>query len=71
MIWYTWLGFFGLIFGILASGVLQTPMLRSALVGFAAGIALVIVVNAVMPQPAPCLQSSKGWDIVRAHWICR
>jgi hypothetical protein len=46
-------------------------MLRSSLVGFAAGIVIVIIVNVATPQAAPCLQNAKGWDVLRAHAICR
>jgi hypothetical protein len=66
-IWYTWLAYFGLLFGIVASGLFGTPLTRSAVIGFAAGIGVVLLVNFVDPTPAPCLQNSKGWDILRAY----
>ena len=66
-IWQTWLGYFGLICGIVAAAVLQTSLLRSAAIGFVAGLALVILWNVVAPAAAPCLQGSSGWDILRAH----
>jgi hypothetical protein len=36
-IWYTWLGFFGLICGLVVAALFEWPAMRSALVGFAAG----------------------------------
>ena len=66
-IWYTWLGFIGLICGLVVAAVFEWPAMRSALVGFAAGLVLVTVVNVVDPEPATCLQNSKGWDILRAY----
>jgi hypothetical protein len=66
-IWQTWLGYFGLICGLVAAAVLQTSALRSAAIGFVAGLVLVILWNVVAPSAAPCLQSSTGWDILRAH----
>jgi len=42
-------------------------LVRSAAIGFAAGIAIVILVNLIDPKPVPCLQNAKGWDILRAY----
>jgi galactitol-specific phosphotransferase system IIC component len=69
-IWYTWLAYLGLIFGLLASIVAGTSLARSAAIGFAGGIVLVILWNIVEPTPAPCLQHSKGWDVLRAYSFC-
>jgi hypothetical protein len=66
-IWYTWLAYFGLLFGIVASALFGTSLTRSAVIGFGAGIVVVFLVNIVDPTPAPCLQNSKGWDILRAY----
>ena len=66
-IWYTWLGYLGLIAGLVAAAALGWPPLRSAAIGLAGGIAFVTMVNVVDPKPADCLQSSKGWDILRAY----
>jgi hypothetical protein len=66
-IWYTWLGYLGLILGIVTSAVFGTSLVRSGAIGFVAGVALVLVVNLVDPTPAPCLQNSKGWDVLRAY----
>jgi hypothetical protein len=66
-IWYTWLAYLGLIFGILASIVAGTSLMRSAMIGFAGGVVLVILWNIVEPTPVPCLQNSKGWDVLRAY----
>jgi hypothetical protein len=69
--WDTWLGFIGLVGGLLVAAYLQLPPLRTALIGFAAGLALVTVMNVLSPDPTPCLQNSKGWDILRAYrWAC-
>ena len=65
--WHTWLGYIGLICGVVASGILGTSLLRSAAVGFGTGIAIVVLINVVSPTPAPCLQDAKKWDILRAY----
>ncbi len=67
-IWHTWLAYFGLIFGLGASGIFRGSPGRSALIGLAAGGVLVALWNVAAPGTAPCLQSSKGWDqILRAY----
>ena len=66
-IWYTWLGYIGIICGLIGSAVLGTSLLRSAAVGFVAGIVIVLLINIVHSTPAPCLQNAKGWDILRAY----
>jgi hypothetical protein len=63
----TWLGFLGLIFGLIAAAGFGWPPLRSALLGVASGAALVVLINVVSPKPANCLQQSKSWDILRAY----
>jgi hypothetical protein len=71
-LWHTWLGYIGLICGILASAVLGTSILRSAAIGFATGVVMVVIINVATPGPTPCLQDSKGWDILRAYSLdCR
>jgi hypothetical protein len=66
-IWYTWLGFLGLLCGLVAATIFEWPAMRTGLVGFAGGIVLVTLVNIVQPTPASCLQNSKQWDILRAY----
>ena len=66
----TWLGFLGCMCGLMAAAIWNWPAIRSAAIGFAVGIAVVMVVNLVAPSPAPCLQSAKGWDVWRAHLLC-
>jgi hypothetical protein len=66
-IWYTWLGYFGILCGLVASAILGTSLARTAAIGFVAGIVVVLLVNLVDPTPAPCLQNAKGWDILRAY----
>ena len=67
-IWYTWLGYLGLLAGLIVAAALGWPPVRSAIVGLAGGIAFVTFVSVVDPKPAPeCLQNSKGWDILRAY----
>jgi hypothetical protein len=66
-IWYTWLAYFGLLFGLVASGLFGTSLVRSAVIGFAVGVVVVTLWNVGDPTPAPCLQNSKGWDIIRAY----
>ena len=68
--WDTWLGFLGLVVGLLVAAYCQLPPLRTALIGFAGGLVLVTVVNVLSPKPTPCLQNSKGWDIWRAYRLC-
>jgi hypothetical protein len=66
-IWYTWLGYLGLLAGLILAAVLGWPPVRSAVAGLAAGIAFVTFVNVVEPKDVDCLQNSKGWDILRAY----
>ena len=67
-IWYTWLGYLGLLAGLVVAAVLGWPPVRSAVVGLAAGIAFVTFVNVMDPRPVPeCLQIAKGWDILRTY----
>ena len=70
MVWYTWLGYVGLLLGLAASGILGTSPVRTAAVGLAGGLVLVVLWNVLDPTPSPCLQNSKGWDIMRAHKMC-
>ncbi len=65
--WYSWLAYFGLICGVLVSAVLGASLVRSALIGFAGGAAIMLLANFFDPTPAPCLQNAKGWDILRAY----
>jgi hypothetical protein len=67
--WPTWLAYFGLIFGIIGTAIFGVSLVRSAAIGVAAAVALVIVWNVAAPAP-PCLQNSKGWDILRAYTLC-
>jgi hypothetical protein len=63
----TWLGFIGLVLGLIAAAGFGWRPLRSALLGVASGVALVVLINVVAAKPASCLQQSKGWDIMRAY----
>jgi hypothetical protein len=66
-IWQTWLGYFGLLCGLVAAAILGVSALRSAAIGFVAGLAIVVLWDLVAPAPAGCLQESVRWDILRAH----
>jgi hypothetical protein len=66
-IWYSWLAYIGLIGGLVVAGVLGVSLLRSAVIGFVGGLAIVLVVNFLGSTPPPCLQNAKGWDILRAY----
>jgi hypothetical protein len=68
-IWHPWLGYFGLILGLVAAAIFGVSLARSALIGLAAGIVLAAVVNIAVSNPAPCLEQSKGWDILRAYQV--
>ena len=63
----TWLGFLGLVSGLIAAAGFGWPPLRSALLGLASGVALVVLIKIVAPKPAICLQQSKSWDVLRAY----
>jgi hypothetical protein len=63
----TWLGFLGLVLGLIAAAGFGWRPLRSALLGVAGGVALVVLINVVAAKPANCLQQSKSWDILRAY----
>jgi hypothetical protein len=65
-IWDTWLGFIGLLSGLVAAAIFNWPPLRSALAGYAGGLVLLTIINLVS-SPVPCLQDSKGWNILRAY----
>jgi hypothetical protein len=66
-IWHTWLGFLGLLCGLVAPIIIRVPVIWSAVVGLAGGIALVTLWNVAVPTPAPCLLYAKGPDILRAY----
>ena len=68
-LWDTWLGYLGLLCGLISAAAFNWPPLRSAIVGYAAGLAVLIMINVVVPTPPSCLQNSKGWDILRAYSI--
>ena len=70
MVWYTWLGYFGLLLGLAVSGILGSSPLRTAVIGLASAVVLVVLWNFFDPTPAPCLQNSKGWDILRSYAMC-
>jgi hypothetical protein len=63
----TWLGFLGVVAGLVLAAVYGWRPLRSAVVGFAAGLVLVTLVNGLSGEPPPCLQQAKGRDILRAY----
>lgn len=65
--WYTWLGYLGLVSGLIAAAIFGWPPLRTATIGFTGGVAAVILANLVSPVPPPCLQNAKGMDILRAY----
>jgi hypothetical protein len=65
----TWLGYIGLLLGLVAAASFNWPPLRSGIAGFVVGLALVTLINLLVPTPVPCLQSSKGWDVLRAYSI--
>ena len=66
-IWHTWLGYTGLVLGLVAAAGFSWPPLRSALIGFVGGIGATIAVNLLTPGEPPCLQNAKGLDIIRAY----
>ncbi len=63
----TWLGYVGLLIGFAMSAYFGWRPLRSAAAGYLCGVLLVVMINAAASSPAPCLPSSKGWDILRAY----
>jgi len=65
----TWLGFLGVLAGILAAAFFDMSPLRAGIGGLVTGIVPVIVINSVSATPAPCLQQSKGLDILRAYYL--
>jgi hypothetical protein len=71
IMWYSWLAYIGAVAGLGAAGIFGISPLRCAGIGLAAGFVIMALWNFVDPTPAPCLQSSKGWDILRAYSLCR
>lgn len=67
MVWHTWLGFFGLLCGLIAPTIFRVPVIWSALTGLVGGIALVTLWNFAAPTPVSCLPMTKGIDILRAY----
>ena len=67
VIWHTWLGFLGLICGLVAPSIIRIPILWSVALGLAGGIVLATFWNIAAPTPAPCLLYAKGPDILRAY----
>jgi hypothetical protein len=68
--WYTWLAYFGFIFGILVTATFGISLGRSSVIGLVTGLVLVTLWNVADPTPTPCLQEAKGWDILRAYSFC-
>ena len=66
-LWYTWLGFFGLLAGLAAPSLFRVPVILSALTGLLCGVVLVTAWNFVTPTRAPCLPEARGIDILRAY----
>jgi hypothetical protein len=68
-IWHTWLGFFGLLCGLIAPTIFRVKVMWSALAGLIGGVALVALWNVAVPARAPCLPNAKGVDILRAYRV--
>jgi hypothetical protein len=66
-IWDTWLGFLGFMSGLVAAAIFGWSPMRAGAAGFAGGLVLVTMINVLDPNPAPCLQQSKRWDVLRAY----
>lgn len=68
---YAWVMAFCLVVGVVVGFVGATP-LRGAAAGLACGLVALFVANAMLQEPAPCLQNAKGTiNILRAYTICR
>ena len=65
--WITWIAYAGLIVGVVAASLFRLSILKSAVAGFVGGVVLVVAVNYIVPTAPPCLQHSKGWDVLRAY----
>jgi len=65
----TWLGFFGIVAGLVLAAVYGWQPLRSAVAGYVCGVAAVVFVNVLTPTATPCLQEARGGDILRAYSI--
>ena len=63
----TWLGFLGIVIALVLAAVYGWRPLRSALAGYVCGVALVVVVNGLSREAAPCLQNAKGGQILSAY----
>ena len=63
--WPTYFGLAGFLAGIVASTWLPWHIVKCAIAGFLAGLLVAVIFNLV--APAPCLQNSKGWQIVWAY----
>jgi hypothetical protein len=66
--WFdTWLGFLGIVVGLALAAFYGWKPLRSAVAGYACGVLLVVIVNGLGAEAAPCLEKSRGLDILRAY----
>ena len=66
-VWFdTWLGFFGIVVGLTLAALYGWRPLRSAIGGYACGLLVVVIVNG-LSSPVPCLQDSRGFNILRAY----
>ena len=65
--WHTWLGFFGLLAGLILPTIIRVKVIWSAIAGLIGGIVLVTLWNVAAPAEAPCLPNAKGVDILRAY----
>jgi len=66
----TWLGFIGLLVGLVVAAWFGWRPLQTALAGYVGGVLLVVLLNVMSPEPSACLQNAKGSDILRAYKLC-
>ena len=67
-VWFdTWLGFLGIVVGLALAAYYGWKPLRTAIAGYACGVLVVVIVNGLGAQAAPCLEKARGLDIFRAY----
>ena len=67
-LWFdTWLGFIGIVVGLALAAYYGWKPLRTAIAGYACGVLVVVIVNGLGAQAAPCLDKARGCDILRAY----
>jgi hypothetical protein len=66
-LWHTWLGYFGLLIGLVSGSFIGWSIFRSSVIGLIGGMIIAAIINFAIPGKASCLQTAKGIEILTAY----